>query len=88
MQFYVLMIDYGRGPRKPTGLEAVVSPEITRRQIVSAVRDILISGDRSVAFVKEVDGNFVHDVTDEITSEAWAGMDMDQYNAARLQAAE
>ncbi len=88
MQFYILMVDYGRGARKPTGLEAVVSPEFTRRQIVEEVRDILISGDRSVAFVKFVDGNFIEDLTEEITSEAWSGMDREAYNAARLQAAE
>lgn len=88
MQFYILMIDYGRGTLKPTGLEAVVSPEFTRSQIVSEFRDILIKGDRSVAFVKFVDGNYICDITSDIASEAWAGLDIEQYNVARMQAAE
>ena len=65
MQFFILMIDYGR-----KGLEAVVQPELTRRAIVEQVRDILAEGRNRVAFVKFVDGNFIEDVTEEITGEA------------------
>lgn len=74
MQFYILMIDFGKGPKRPMGLEGVVSPEFTRRQIVSEVKDLLASRDRSVAFVKFVDGNYIEDITAEIVSEAEAAM--------------
>jgi hypothetical protein len=63
--FYVLMIDYGK-----KGLEAIVSPEQTRRSIIEEVRGIISEGRNSVAFVKFVDGNWICDVTDEIMSEA------------------
>lgn len=62
---YLLMIDYGRSR------EAVCNPEHTRRDIVSQVRDILAKPrDRSVAFVKFIDGNYIEDVTLEIIEEA------------------
>lgn len=70
MQFYILMVDYGKGPQRPMGLEAIVSPEQTRRQVVEEVRDILRKGRNAVAFVKSVDGNFIEDVTAEIVAEA------------------
>jgi len=70
MQFYILMIDYGKGPQHPMGLEAICSPEHTRRQIVEEVRGILKRGKNSVAFVKFVDGNFIEDVTEDILEEA------------------
>jgi hypothetical protein len=75
MQFYILMVDYGKsypGKRGPSGFEAVVSPEHTRRQIVSEVADLLASNDHSVSFVKHVDGNFIEDVTAEIVRDAKA----------------
>lgn len=73
MQFYILMVDYGREPLKPTGLEAIVSPEFTRRQIVSEVSDIIANPrGKSVAFVKFVDGNFIEDITADILAEAEA----------------
>lgn len=83
MQFYILMVDYGR-----KGLEAVVNPDLSRRQIVEQFRDLLIEGRNAISFVKFVDGNYICDITADIASEAWAGMDRDQYNAARMQAAE
>lgn len=71
MQFYILMIDYGRSTMRPTGMEAVASPEFTRRQIVAEVSDILAKPrGRSVAFVKFVDGNFIEDITIDILDEA------------------
>lgn len=72
MQFYILMIDFGKGPRKPMGMEAVVQPELTRRAIIEQARDIIKSGDREIAFVKFIDGNFCEDVTAEIIAEASA----------------
>ena len=68
--FYILMVDYKETERK--GLEAVVSPEDTRRNIVDEVRFILKEGRNSVAFVKFVDGNYIEDITDDIVAAAEA----------------
>lgn len=70
MQMYMLMVDYGRGPRRPMGFAADVRPECTRQNIVDEVRDILASENKSVAFVKFIDGNYCEDVTDEILRDA------------------
>lgn len=71
MQFYILMVDYGKGPQRPMGFEAVVQPELTRRQIIEQARDFLARG-RNVAFIKFVDGNFIEDQTAELMAEAAA----------------
>lgn len=70
MQFFILMIDYGKGPARPMGLEAVCNPELTRREIVSQVADIMAGDRNAVAFVKFVDGNYIEDVTAEIVADA------------------
>lgn len=62
MQYFVVMIDYGR-----RGREAVVDPEITRREIISRI----LSGEyRNVSFIHEIADNSVEDVTEAILSEA------------------
>ena len=62
MQYFVVMIDYGR-----RGREAVVDPEITRREIVSRV----VSGEyRNISFIHEIAGSVVEDVTADILAEA------------------
>jgi hypothetical protein len=62
MQYFVVMIDYGR-----RGREAVVDPEITRREVISRVA----SGEyKNVSFIHEIVGPSVEDVTEEILSEA------------------
>jgi hypothetical protein len=62
MQYFVVMIDYGR-----RGREAVVDPEITRREIVSRV----VSGEYSnVSFIHEIADSVVEDVTADILAEA------------------
>ncbi len=62
MQYFVVMIDYGR-----RGREAVVDPEITRREVVSRVA----SGEyKNISFIHEVADRSVEDVTEEILSEA------------------
>lgn len=62
--YYVCMIDHGK-----SGLEAVVQPEQTRRDIVAMLK----SGEsKHVAFIHHVDGLFIEDVTDEIFNEAEA----------------
>ncbi|MBR0795882.1 hypothetical protein JQ615_10815 [Bradyrhizobium jicamae] len=62
MQYFVVMIDYGR-----RGREAVVDPEMTRRQVVARVA----SGEYgNISFVHEVVESAVADITGEILAEA------------------
>jgi hypothetical protein len=62
MQYFVVMIDYGR-----RGREAVVDPEVTRREVVSRVA----SGEyRNISFIHEVVDRSVDDVTAAILAEA------------------
>ena len=62
MQYFVVMIDYGR-----RGREAVVDPEITRREVVARVA----SGEyKNISFVHEIADRSVDDVTEEILAEA------------------
>jgi hypothetical protein len=62
MQYFVVMIDYGR-----RGREAIVDPEVTRREVVSRVA----SGEYSnISFIHEIADSAVADVTDEILAEA------------------
>ena len=70
MQFYTIMIDYGLGPQKPMGYGADVRPEMSRREVVEEVRDILASDHRSLVFVKFTDGNYTEDQTTELCLEA------------------
>jgi hypothetical protein len=62
MQYFVVMIDYGR-----RGREAVVDPEITRREVVSRVA----SGEyKNISFIHEIVDSAVDDITAEILAEA------------------
>ena len=62
MQYFVVMVDYGR-----RGREAVVDPEITRREVISRV----VSGEyKNISFIHEVVDSSVQDVTAEILAEA------------------
>ncbi|MGJ4904021.1 hypothetical protein ACQR0V_20835 [Bradyrhizobium sp. HKCCYLS2058] len=62
MQYFVVMIDYGR-----RGREAVVDPEMTRRDVVARIA----SGEYSnVSFIHEIVDRSVADVTTDIMSEA------------------
>jgi hypothetical protein len=62
MQYFVVMIDYGR-----RGREAVVDPEVTRREVVSRV----VSGEYgNISFIHEIAGSAVEDVTADILAEA------------------
>jgi hypothetical protein len=62
MQYFVVMIDYGR-----RGREAVVDPEITRREVISRVA----SGEyRNISFIHEIADSSVEDITADILSEA------------------
>jgi hypothetical protein len=62
MQYFVVMIDYGR-----RGREAIVDPEITRREVISRV----VSGEyKNISFIHEIADFAVDDVTAEILAEA------------------
>ena len=62
MQYFVVMIDYGRG-----GREAVVDPEVTRREVIARVA----SGEyKNISFIHEIVDQTVDDVTEAILSEA------------------
>jgi hypothetical protein len=62
MQYFVVMIDYGR-----RGREAIVDPEITRREVVSRIA----SGEyANISFIHEVADRSVEDVTEDILAEA------------------
>lgn len=62
--YFVVMQDYGK-----RGLEAVVHPEDTRRDVVAQ----LASGEsKHVVFIHHVDGLFIEDVTEELFNEAQA----------------
>ena len=62
MQYFVVMIDYGR-----RGREAIVDPEVTRREVISRI----VSGEyRNISFIHEIDDGAVEDITAEILAEA------------------
>ena len=62
MQYFVVMIDYGR-----RGREAIVDPEITRREVVSRIA----SGEyRNISFIHEIADCSVEDITEDILGEA------------------
>jgi hypothetical protein len=62
MQYFVVMIDYGR-----RGREAIVDPEITRREVVSRI----VSGEyKNISFIHEVADSSVEDITADILNEA------------------
>jgi hypothetical protein len=62
MQYFVVMIDYGR-----RGREAIVDPEITRREVISRV----VSGEyHNISFIHEIVDASVDDITADILAEA------------------
>jgi len=62
MQYFVVMIDYGR-----RGREAIVDPEVPRREVISRIA----SGEYSnISFIHEIADCSVEDVTEEILAEA------------------
>jgi hypothetical protein len=62
MQYFVVMIDYGR-----RGREAIVDPEITRREVISRIA----SGEyQNISFIHEIADCSVEDITAEILCEA------------------
>jgi len=78
MQYFVVMIDYGR-----RGREAIVDPEITRREVISRIA----SGEYSnISFIHEVVDRSVEDITEDILAEA-ALPEIASSDSADLQAA-
>jgi hypothetical protein len=62
MQYFVVMIDYGR-----RGREAAIDPEITRRGVISRV----VSGEyKNICFIHEIADSAVEDVTEDILAAA------------------
>jgi hypothetical protein len=62
MQYFVVMIDYGR-----RGREAIVDPEITRREVIARIA----SGEyKNISFIHEIADQAVEDVTEKILAEA------------------
>jgi hypothetical protein len=62
MQYFVVMIDYGG-----RGREAIVDPEITRREVISRIA----SGEyTNISFIHEISGHSVEDITEDILAEA------------------
>jgi hypothetical protein len=62
MQYFVVMIDYGR-----RGREAIVDPEITRREVISRI----VSGEyKNISFIHEIADCSVEDITADILAEA------------------
>ena len=62
MQYFVVMIDYGR-----RGREAIVDPEITRREVIARI----VSGEyRNISFIHEIADSAVEDITADILNEA------------------
>lgn len=62
MEYFVVMIDYGK-----RGREAIVDPEITRREVVSRI----VSGEyQNIAFIHFVHDGVCEDVTAELMAEA------------------
>lgn len=62
MNYFVVAIDYGR-----RGIEAIVDPEITRREVVSRIR----SGEyKDVSFIHHIHDGICEVVTDELIEAA------------------
>ena len=62
MQYFLVMVDYGRRGRK-----AVVDPEVRWREVVARVAS---GGYRNISFNHEIVDRSVDDVTKEILAEA------------------
>jgi hypothetical protein len=69
MQYFVVMIDYGR-----RGREAIVDPEITRREVIARVA----SGEyKNISFIHEIADSAVDDITAEISGRGSASRNID-----------
>jgi hypothetical protein len=88
MKYWIVMIDFGGR----LGMEATVNPEDTRADIVSKVRETIKEGSsKRLVHVKEIDGNYCEDVTDDFiraaefdTNVEFIGCALDSIQAARF----
>ena len=72
MNYFVVMIDYGR-----SGRESIVDPEITRREVLSRLRSGEYDRDR-IAFIHFIQsGELPVDCTEELLSEALEGLSIE-----------
>lgn len=72
--YLVVAIDYGK-----RGIEAVVQPEITRREVIARIK----SGDyRDIAFIHSIADGLAEDCTSELIDQAELEL-KDEYRAAR-----
>jgi len=62
--YFVVMEDFGK-----RGMEAVVTPETTRRAVVQFIAH---GNYRNIVFIHHVDGLYIEDVTAELLNEAEA----------------
>lgn len=62
--YFVVMEDFGK-----KGMEAIVTPETTRRAVVNFIKG---GNYRNIVFIHHVDGLFVEDVTSDLIDEAEA----------------
>jgi len=71
--YFVVCIDYPGhsdkyGPIRPAGREAIVDPEITRREVVSRILSGEYDAER-ISFIHEIRDGEVHDVTFDVIAE-------------------
>lgn len=69
--YFVVMRDHGK-----RGFEAVVDPEITRREVVARIKSGEYPRDE-ITFVHFIDGLFVEDVTADILAEVDAARELE-----------
>jgi hypothetical protein len=78
--YYVVMEDFGQ-----RGLEAIVTPETTRRAVVNFIKG---GNYRDIVFIHHVDGLYIEDVTEELIDEAIAELRAEQHALRNSYAAD
>ncbi len=75
--YFVVMIDYGQ-----RGLEAIVQPEVTRREVIARIKSHEY---QDIVFIHHVDDGLVEDVTSELIDAA--ELELKEEHRARRDAA-
>ena len=78
--YYVVMEDFGK-----RGLQAIVTPETTRRAVVNFIKG---GNYRDIVFIHHVDGLLVEDVTSELINEAEAELKAEHHALRNSYAAD
>jgi hypothetical protein len=73
--YFVTMIDYGK-----RGLEAIVDPEMTRRDVIDRIKSHEY---QNIVFIHHVEDGLVEDVTGELIDAAELIL-KEEYRAARV----